>query len=93
MEYFALFVLIVIAAVGIWLTVLLGNLPGNIADNAGHPQAEAIRLLGWFGLLSLGVGWFLAIIWARYKPEPDKLELLARIEQLEARLAATGSEP
>jgi hypothetical protein len=50
LDIFALVVLLLLVGVGIWLVVLLGNLPGNIAREAGHPQAEAITVLscpGW----------------------------------------------
>ena len=45
LDIFALLVLLLLAAVGIWLVVLLDNLPGNIAREAGHPQSEAITVV------------------------------------------------
>jgi len=58
LDIFALVVLLLLVGVGIWLVVLLGNLPGSIAREAGHPQVEAITVLSWVGLLTLGVAWF-----------------------------------
>ena len=51
-----------------WLFVELGGLPGKKARERDHPQAEAIEVLGWLGLLLGGVGWVVALIWAYTKP-------------------------
>lgn len=64
LDYFAWVVLIVLI-----LTVLIGffvlaRLPGQIAKNRNHPQAEAITVAGWLGALMFGVFWPLALIWA-----------------------------
>ena len=89
LDIFALIVMLLLAAVGIWLVVLLGNLPGNIAREKGHPQAAAITVLSWIGLLTLGIAWFAALVWANVQPGPstDNRELEQRLQQLEARLA------
>ena len=91
LEIFALIVMLLLAAVGIWLVVLLGNLPGNIAREAGHPQAKAITVLSWVGLLTLGVGWFAALIWANTKPQSSNRELEQRVEELEKSLLQGGT--
>jgi hypothetical protein len=87
LDIFALVVLLLLVGVGIWLVVLLGNLPGNIAREAGHPQTEAIVVLSWVGLVTLGVAWFVALVWAKTKPKADSGELEQRLQALEARLA------
>ena len=87
LDIFALIVLLLLVGVGIWLVVLLGNLPGNIAREAGHPQTEAIVVLSWVGLLTLGVAWFVALVWAKTKPKADNSELEQRLQILEASLA------
>ena len=50
LDVFALIVLIVLvaAAVGTW--IILGMLPGKIARQRNHPQAEAINVCGWWGV-------------------------------------------
>jgi hypothetical protein len=79
LDIFALIVMAILLAVVIWLVVLLGSMPGNIAEKRGHPQVDAIKALGWIGLITMGVGWFIAIVWAytvpmgRVKPEIDGL--------------------
>ena len=64
MDIFALIVILVIIAAAIWIIVTLGSLPGHIAREKNHPQVEAINILGWIGILTLGIGWFAAIVWA-----------------------------
>ncbi len=63
---FAILVLLVLLL--IWIYVKLAALPGQTATERGHPQAEAINVLGWIGLL-LGVApWLVALVWAHMKP-------------------------
>lgn len=68
LDIFALIVIGVLIAVVIWIVVLLGPLPGKIANKRGHPQADAIRVLGWIGIITLGVPWLAALVWAYGKP-------------------------
>ena len=92
LDIFALVVMLVLIGVVIWLVVLLGPLPGKIARQRSHPQSDAIMVLGWVGLVTLGIGWFAALIWAFTKPFSDAA-LRARISELEgevARLKASG---
>lgn len=44
----------------------LAGLPGRIAIKRKHPEAEAVKLLGWSGFLAV-VPWIQAFIWA-FKP-------------------------
>jgi len=92
MDVFALIVILVIIAAAIWIIVTLGSLPGHIAREKNHPQVEAINILGWIGILTLGIGWFVAIVWAYTKPPGAvNAELLRRIEELETELAQLRS--
>jgi hypothetical protein len=63
---FGVFAVLLVAAVVIVVT--LGSLPGQIAHKRGHPQAAAITVAGWLGLVTGGVIWPLALIWAFLKP-------------------------
>ena len=83
LDIFAFIVIIVLIAVVIWLVTLLGAMPGNIARQRQHPQADAIGVLGWIGLLTMGVGWLVALVWAYTTP----FERMT-INQYEQRLAA-----
>lgn len=77
LDYFAWVVLIVLIAVTLVAFIVLAMLPGKIAAQRGHPQAEAINVAGWLGALALGVFWPLALVWAFTRsplaePETDK---------------------
>jgi uncharacterized protein DUF3302 len=90
LDIFALLVITILLAAVIWLVVLLGSLPGSIANRRGHPQAEAIQALGWIGIITLGIGWFVAIVWAYTNPagkSSTEPALDARVEALEGQLA------
>jgi hypothetical protein len=59
---FAILVLLVLLL--IWLYTVVAKIPGETARERNHPQAEAISVLGWIGLL-LGVApWLVALVWA-----------------------------
>ena len=85
LDLFALIVIGVLVAVVIWLAVLLGPLPGKIARKRGHPQADAIYVLGWIGIVTLGLAWPIALVWAYSNPRGDR-DLAARVEALEKRV-------
>ncbi len=59
LEVVALVVLFVLVAAAIAVFVMIGRIPGDLARRDKHPQAEAINLLAWFGLLAGGPGWVL----------------------------------
>lgn len=94
LDIFALIVMGVLVAVIIWLVVLLGPLPGKIAADRRHPQADAIRVLGWVGLITMGGAWLVALVWAYYNPRPAQgadPELEERIAELEKKLGQVAS--
>jgi len=68
LDIFANFVLLVMAIAGVAIWVVLAMLPGKIALERGHPQAEAVKVCGWLGGLTLGLLWPVAIIWAYLRP-------------------------
>ncbi len=86
LDIFALVVIALLLGVVIWLVVLLGNMPGEIARKRNHPQAQAITALGWIGLITMGIGWFVAIVWAYYKPDAADSDLQQRVKNLENQL-------
>jgi len=85
---FALIVLLTLVATVLGAVVWLAMLPGKIAVKREHPQAEAIRIAGWLGIIT-GVVWIVALIWAYTKTEAEPQHgLTQRIAELEQRLAA-----
>lgn len=85
LDIFAIIVIIILISLVIWLVILLGNMPGNIARKRNHPQLEAITALSWIGLIT-GVGWFIAMVWAYYKPEATNAGLQQQVTRLEQQL-------
>jgi len=63
-----LIVLIALVFVLALIYIELGGLPGKTARERGHPQADAISVLGWLGLLLGFVPWLIAMVWARMQP-------------------------
>lgn len=75
---------------------VLAALPGRIAIARNHPDAEAVRVMGWAGFLAI-VPWIQAFIWA-FKPTnivdirrlpPEEREEVARMI---ARLSGAKSD-
>jgi len=62
---FLTFFLTAVSAVAFW--VWLAGLPGRIAIARKHPDAEAVNLMGWAGLLPTVYPWVQAFVWA-FKP-------------------------
>jgi hypothetical protein len=56
----------VIVMGGLGAAVFILGLPGRIAIARGHPEAEAVYLMGWVGFLAV-VPWIQALGWA-FKP-------------------------
>lgn len=52
---------------GILTYIWIAGLPGRIAIARHHPEAEAVKLMGWAGLLPTILPWIQAFIWA-FKP-------------------------
>ena len=69
----ALLMLIFVTAFAVYLVFVLGGLPGRIARQRNHPQADAICIMGWLGLLTGGIVWAVALIWAYVNPRPVPL--------------------
>ena len=98
LDIFTFIVLAVLLAVAIFFFMKLGELPGKIADKRNHPQAEAITICGWLGVLTLGLLWPIAIIWAYMRPADsgdsgNDIDLLnERISALEEQLQDSNKD-
>lgn len=68
LDVFALIILVVLGLTILGLLYFLAIWPGRIAEERGHPQVDAIRVTGWLGVLTLGILWPLAFIWAHMRP-------------------------
>jgi hypothetical protein len=65
-DYLTFAALAVIVFAVILLLILILGLPGKIAIARKHPEADAVKLMGWVGFLAI-VPWIQALIWA-FKP-------------------------
>jgi hypothetical protein len=68
LDAFAFVVFAVLIAVAVIIIVSLGQLPGKLARQWGHPQAAAINVMSWVGVGTGGLLWPLALIWAFMNP-------------------------
>jgi hypothetical protein len=66
-DYVTFAVLLLAITAVLTIFVWLAGLPGRIAIARKHPEAEAVKLLGWAGLLPTIYPWVQAFIWA-FKP-------------------------
>ena len=96
-------IVVLIALVGMIgvAVAFLGMLPGKIAKGRNHPQVEAINVASWLGIITLGVLWPFALIWAYIRPREQSAvegsEKLAglelRVESLEEQIRRLGGTP
>jgi hypothetical protein len=96
LHWFTLVILCVLPVLGAIVLYKLGGLPGSIAAARGHPQAAAINVCGWMGIITL-VLWPIAMVWAHLSPcnaastgtaaHDDMSLLLDNLRQASRRLA------
>ena len=68
LNIFTILVMILLVAVLGVVVAKLGMLPRKIARERGHPQADAINVASWIGVITMGLLWPLALIWAYTRP-------------------------
>jgi hypothetical protein len=80
---YATFATAALAGVAVILTYIwIAGLPGRIAVARKHPDAEAVKLMGWAGLLPTVLPWIQAFIWAL---KPTDIVDIRRFPKEEAR--------
>lgn len=96
--WLSLAILIGLAVAAVYFLYWLGKLPGETAYARGHPQASAITVSGWLGLLMPPL-WLFALIWAylvpagrALSPPPDLAGLQDALKATSARIAQIESE-
>ncbi|MBR0819896.1 DUF3302 domain-containing protein [Bradyrhizobium liaoningense] len=97
LHWLTLIVFCIMPVVLAYVIYRLGGLPGAIARARNHPQADAIAICGWMGILTL-VLWPLALIWAYLVPNKPLTggaakgagdgALIAQLQEARRRLAA-----
>ncbi|WP_234683313.1 DUF3302 domain-containing protein [Bradyrhizobium monzae] len=102
LHWLTLGVLVVAPILIAYVIYKLGSLPGAIARSRNHPQADAIGICGWMGIITI-VLWPIAMVWAYLVPgrpvagpehgaPEDRTALTSRLQQLSQRIAAIESE-
>ena len=92
--YIAIFVLIFVPALLIYLFWMVHILPEKIAERRGHPQADAIKTLCLLSLVFGGLLWPLAWIWAYTRPVLYKMAYGEdKVDHHAAPTPTAGSEP
>jgi hypothetical protein len=96
LHWLTLIVLCIMPVAAAYVIYRLGSLPGAIARARNHPQADAINICGWMGIITV-VLWPLALVWAYIatdKPmtggaaENGDKALIAKLHDARQRLAA-----
>jgi UPF0716 family protein affecting phage T7 exclusion len=62
------------------LAILILGLPGQIAIARKHPEAQAVKLMGWLGFLAV-VPWIQALMWAFKSTDVVDIRRFPREEQ------------
>ena len=62
-DYVTFVILVLIVIAFFYVMVVLGGLPGKLAEKRNHPHAESVKLGGWIGLFTV-FPWFHALMWA-----------------------------
>jgi hypothetical protein len=70
-------ILVLLFLLAIWIYVEMAKFPGQKARERGHPQADAINVLSWIGLLFGAVPWVVALVWAHMQPVGAPMEVTA----------------
>ncbi len=97
LHWMTLGILVILPILLAYVVYRLGSLPGDIARSRGHPQADAINICGWMGIITI-VLWPIALVWAHLVPgkpiaggapdaRQDQSALMAKLQQASARLA------
>ena len=97
-KIFALVVWAILIASIISIIVVLGSMPGKVAEKRDHPNKDTIRIGGWLTLFLAPPGWAFVLMWAYSKPacvrvEPNDLEgMFEENAELRRKLKEAGAD-
>lgn len=77
---FLIFFAVIVIVLGIWK---IHTLPGEVAKQRNHPQAEAIEVTAYLGLIAFPL-WMIALIWAYMRPVLQPVEIENRPAPVDA---------
>ena len=96
-DYLTFASLAIMAIAAVIVIVFMGSLPGRIAIARKHPDAEAVKIMGWTGLF-FAVPWIQAFGWAfkptnvidvRYFPKQEQENIAEETEILLGKASST----
>ena len=99
-DYLTFVALFIVLAALLFGLVVLAGLPGRIAVARKHPDAEAVKMMGWAGFLPV-VPWIQALIWAfkptdiidiRRFPKEERTAVDTEIARLRGEVATTPTD-
>jgi uncharacterized membrane protein YkvI len=96
-DIFGWVVLVIMIATVVVVFVVLGTMPGKIARQREHPQAQAIQVAAWLALIFGFAAWPFVMVWAYLRPvarpldQPEGETARRRIAELEAHVARLES--
>lgn len=97
-DYVTFASLFIMAIAVVVVIVFLGSLPGRIAIARKHPDAEAVKIMGWAGLF-FALPWIQAFGWAfkptnvvdiRYFPGQEQENIKEETARLLGKASPTG---
>ncbi|MES2789180.1 MAG: DUF3302 domain-containing protein [Planctomycetota bacterium] len=68
LDLVTIIIILIVIGVNVWFLLWLAALPGKIARDRHHAQADAINVCGWLSLLTCFATWPVALIWAYIRP-------------------------
>lgn len=68
LDVMTLLIILFVTASLVGFVLWLASLPGKVARQRGHAQADAVNVAGWLSLLTLFTTWPFALIWAYFRP-------------------------
>lgn len=101
-DYLTFATLLMLGVCGMVAFIWLAGLPGRIAVARKHPEAEAVKMMGWAGLLPTILPWIQAFIWAfkptdvvdiRRFPREEAAAIETEVARLSGKPAPTGPKP
>ncbi|MCB1695702.1 MAG: DUF3302 domain-containing protein [Pseudomonadales bacterium] len=100
-DYLTLLTLAILVTAAVTVLVIIAGLPGKIAISRNHPDAEAVKMMGWAGFLAV-VPWIQAFIWAfkptdiidiRRFPQEERESIAREIARLRGEEPVTAPDP
>lgn len=73
LDVMTLAIILIVVVTNVFFLLWLAGLPGQLARDRQHPQADAINVLGWLSLLTLFATWPVALVWAYMSPANVRL--------------------